>query len=217
MQTYQESSDFVNFLKSTPYREVIRKQWYSYVAYPTAGQSTFNFFGDALSSTTNAQFTNMPKANSFADSYFLIKQITTKMFIGLKNPISYTGTDATTLSADILAGFAQAGYLDFSVGSRSFVQVPKPFLYMAAATEPLYIRGGGNIDANTGCIPYVEPQSCAPFLLDPALAIEPDANFSVSINYPSGVIPIIASSIVTNNTTLYVGVEFDGIWARKLQ
>lgn len=217
MQTYQESSDFVNFLKSTPYREVIRKQFYSYVAYPLAGQSTFNFFGDALSSTVNAQLTNMPKANSFADSYFLVKQITTKTFIGLKNPIAYTGLDATTLSSDVLAGFMQAGYLDFSVGSRSFIQVPKPFLYMAQATEPLFIRSGGSIDANTGHAPYAEPKAQTGFLLDPALAIEPDANFTISINYPSGVIPAIATTIITSGTTLYIGVELDGIWARKLQ
>jgi hypothetical protein len=219
---YKDSSAFIEFLKGTPYREVIRKQFYSYVNYPLAGSSTLNFFGDALSSTVNAQLTNMPKANSFADSYFLVKSLRTSWFINNSELSSFNGTDAETVASDWIAGFPQAGYLDFSIGSRTFLQIPKPFLFASGSHDSDDVTSGTS--ATSPALgdnkPFAMGRACSQFLIDPAIAIEPDANFSISINYPTGVVPVIATGIVTaaaGVNPLYVGIELDGIWARKLQ
>lgn len=217
--TYSDQNAFIQFLQGTPYREVIRKQFYSYITYPLAGASTLNFFGDAVSSTVNAQLTNMPKANSFADSYFLVKSLRTSIFINDLDLLGYDGTDASTVASDWLAGFAQAGYLDFTIGSRSFFQVPKPFLLCAGSKEADYVSS--SVSAAAAALanqkPYCAGWSESAFLVDPAIAIEPDANFQISINYPSGLVPIIATTPVTAANLLSVGIELDGIWARKLQ
>jgi hypothetical protein len=217
--TYKDSSAFIEFLKGTPYREVIRKQFYSYVSYGTAGSSTYNFFGDSVSSTVNSQLTNMPKANSFADSYFLVKSLKTSVFINDSALLGFDGTDASTIASDWLAGFAQAGYLDFTIGSRSFFQIPKPFLFAAATDEVDYVSNNSSavVPALGDHKPLAGGKACTPFLIDPAIAIEPDANFTVSINYPSGVVPAIGTGVITGANPLYVGIELDGIWARKLQ
>lgn len=217
--TYKDQSAFIAFLQGTPYREVLRKQFYSYIAYPLAGATTLNFFGDAISSTVNRQLTNMPKANSFADSYFLVKSLKTAIFINDSEILSYDGTDASTVASDWIAGFAQAGYLDFTIGSRSFFQLPKPFLFSAGSKDADYISsatsGAAAGLANTK--PYASGTSDSPFLIDPAIAIEPDANFTISVNFPSGLIPVISTGVAGASNMLYVGIELDGIWARKLQ
>lgn len=218
--TYQDSNAFIEFLKGTPYREVIRKQFYSYINYPLAGSSTLNFFGDAVSSTVNAQLTNMPKANSFADSYFLVKSIRCTTFINNSQLLNADGLDANTLASDWIAGFAQAGYLDFTIGSRSFFQMPKPFLFAAGTDDVNYVRSGTSAasPALGDNKPWAGGKACSPFLIDPAIAIEPDANFTISVNYPSGSVPIISTGVVVAvSNPLYVGIELDGIWARKLQ
>lgn len=217
--TYKDQSAFIAFLQGTPYREVLRKQFYSYIAYPLAGSSTLNFFGDAVSSTVNRQLTNMPKANSFADSYFLVKSIRTSTFINNSELLNFDGLDANTLASDWIAGFAQAGYLDFTIGSRSFFQMPKPFLFASSNDEVDLVTSGTSavVPALGDNKPWAGGKSASPFLIDPAIAIEPDANFSISINYPTGVVPVIATGVATASNLLYVGIELDGIWARKLQ
>lgn len=218
--TYQDSNAFIEFLKGTPYREVIRKQFYSYVNYPLAGTSTLNFFGDAISSTVNAQLTNMPKANSFADSYFLVKSLRVSTFINDSDLLGFAGLDDETTASDVLAGYQQAGYLDFTIGSRSFFQMPKPFLFAAGTDDVDYVTNNSSAVVPTLADhkPWAGAKAVSQFLIDPAIAIEPDANFTISINYPSGAIPLIATGVVVAVTNpLFVGIELDGIWARKLQ
>jgi hypothetical protein len=37
------------------------------------------------------------------------------------------------------------------------------------------------------------------------------------MEFPSGLVPVIGTTVVASDTTLYIGVEFDGIEIRPLQ
>lgn len=232
MRTHQSTEDFAQSLAGTKYREFQRQQFYSLVAYPTAGTATLQLFGDAVSGSVNYQQTNLPKANSFGDVYYLIKAVRTKFYIASRAIASAAGTDASSLLSDFLMGFAQAGVFNFTVNSSTIISVPRPFLWLAGNDRPL-VRGGGatsltlasgtpnTLSALVSAPPYGEPVSQyeskgAVYLQDPAISINPNASFDCSITYPSGAVSAIATTQITNNTTLYVGVEFDGIVARPV-
>lgn len=232
MKTHKSTEDFAQSLAGTKYREFQRQQFYSLVAYPTTGSATLQLFGEAVSGTVNYQTTNLPKANSFGDVYFLIKAVRTKFYIGTRAIASAVGTDATSLLSDFLLGFAQAGVFQFSVNSSVIITVPRPFLWLAGNDRPICKSAGNQtitlteaapntLLSDVSAAPWGEPASQyesrgAVYLQDPAISINPNASFDCSITYPSGLVPIIATTQVPNSTTLYVGVEFDGIVARPI-
>ena len=55
------------------------------------------------------------------------------------------------------------------------------------------------------------------YIVDPNILFEAEQQFSVVIDFQSGLIPAIATNIITSNTTLYVGVILDGILFRPVQ
>jgi len=215
----------------------VRQEFYSYVQYPTAGSNTVTFFADTLGQNNVTRFqTNMPKANSFGQTYFLIKSIHTGIRIG-NAQLNGTGTGATTYStldidniaSDYLNGFLEAGYLDFSIGSRPFLQIPKPFLYLSPLSSEPEVYGRGFSLMTTAANNQQVVQTDAPlvtqasgrsraFIIEPSILVEPEQAFSIAINFPTGAVPIISSNVVNNATNpLYVGVTLDGVLLRPLQ
>jgi len=229
MKLFQSSEDFASALAGTKYRDFQRRQFWSTAAYPTAGTSNLILFGDSVSGSVNAQQTNLPRASSFGDCWFLIKSIQSRIYIANRAITSAAGTDATSLLSDFLMGFAQAGVFTMQVNGKDVIQMNKPFLRFAG-NDKVQINSAGVttltlVDATPNTLgafvsppPWGEPVSqlennAAPYLLDPARAMEPDGNFTAGIAFPSGLIPAIATTQITSNTTLYVGIEFDGIAA----
>ena len=109
----------------------IRGQYYSWVTYPQAGASTISFFGNVVgqSGITLAD-TNMPKAGSFGQVYFLVKTVSLGIKIWNDDLNTFTLANQATLdtratASDWLAGFAQCGVLTWNIGARPFLQVPK--------------------------------------------------------------------------------------------
>lgn len=217
----------------------VRQEFYSYVRYPTAGTNSLTFFADTLGQNNVTKFqTNMPKANSFGQTYFLIKSIHTGIRIAnayLNGTAvgaaasAYSTLDVNNLATDYLNGFLQAGYLDFSIGSRPFLQIPRPFQYLPPlASEPeLYGRGNTTVTiaANNQSVvqtdaPLVTQMSgrANAFIIEPSILVEPEQAFSVQINFPTGAVPIAATSVVNDSTNpLFVGVTLDGVLLRPLQ
>lgn len=210
----------------------IRKQFYSFVQYPTAGQGEFSLFGSAISGTINRQLTNMPKAGSFGQQHFQLKAVRTGFFLSDLKLTSYASTDATTFYSDISNGPFQAGVLELIVGNQQKLQVPKPFLYCPPADGQANTKAAG-VRALT--LTEATPNTLATFdsyqpiaelsagksnlfRVDPNIIIEAEQNFQVFIKYPSGLIPITASSVVNDTTNpLYIGVILDGIVFRPVQ
>lgn len=213
----------------------VRQEFYSYVKYPTAGQNSITFFADTLGQNNVTKFqTNMPKANSFGQTYFLIKSIHTGIRIAnakLNGTVAggYSTLDIDNIASDYLNGFLEAGYLDFSIGSRPFLQIPKPFLFLPPLASEPEVYGRGNTTITIAANNQQVVQTDAPlvtqssgrsraFIIEPSILVEPEQAFSVQINFPTGAVPIISTNVVNNETNpLYVGVTLDGVLLRPLQ
>jgi hypothetical protein len=217
--------------------QAIRWQWYSYVTYPVAGSTELNFFGQVAGQAgVTLQDTNLPKAGSFGQTHFQLKSISTDIQIGVNDVDGFTRANQATLdtraiASDFLGGFVQAGVLNFSVGARPFATVVKPFQYAPPPGSPLDL-------ANT----YVNQISAAPvpaagaaqvvgvpwvtqtkmrsnvYFVDPNILIEAEQQFNVKLSFPSGVVPVLATNVVNNDTNpLKVGVILDGLLLRPVQ
>ena len=210
----------------------IRKQFYSYVQYPTAGQSEFQLFGSAISGTVNRQLTNMPKAGSFGQQHFQLKAVRTAYFIADQKIGSYVSTDATTLYTEFTNGLFQAGVLELTIGNQMKLQVPKPFLYCPPAGGSPEVRTCGvraitltEAAPNTlltydGASPHADlnGNKANLYRVDPNIIIEAEQNFLVTIKYPSGLVPVTATTVVNDTTNpLFIGVILDGIVFRPQQ
>jgi len=201
-----------------------RRQYYSYVQYPLLGQSVFNFFSTPVGQS-NRQLTNIQQGGNL-DNPFLVKSIRLSYFIQNPNQGAYVGTDVTTLYADLVNGLFQVGFLKFIIGSKEWLYIPSPFLYMPPAYGyPEYIDGGiHSIVQATGITvgnsPYatLKNQKQNAYLLQPAPLINENQNFRMTIEYPSGLVPVIATTVVTVPANpLFIGVHMDGIEVRPVQ
>ena len=217
--------------------QAIRWQWYSYVTYNEAGVGELNFFGQvAGQSGVTLQDTNLPKAGSFGQTHFQLKSISTDIQIASNDVDGFTRANQATLdtrafASDYLAGFVQAGVLQFSVGARPFATIPKPFQYAPPPGSPLDLE-------NT----YVNQISAAPvpaagaadvvgvpwvtqtkmrsnvYFVDPNILIEAEQQFNVKISFPSGNVPILATNVVDDTTNpVKIGVILDGLLLRPVQ
>lgn len=246
VQTFTSSELFLQYMQKNygsanfSQWQSIRKQFYSYVAYPTAGISSLNFFTYAQGSAatgTNAQYTNMPKAGSFGQQFLLLKSIQTAYFIaGIKDlfadaPSTVTAVDTANPAADFTAGLFQAGHMLVTIGAKPYIEVPKPFLYAPPADGQTMLAsavgftsslstGAPNtlLTAQSGCA-YADlnRDQQSRYIVDPNILFEAEQQFSVTVDWQSGLIPLISTGIFTSNTTLYLGVIFDGILFRPVQ
>lgn len=203
-----------------------RRQYYSFVTYPLLGQSVFNFFSIPVGQS-NRQLTNIQQGGNL-DNPFLVKAIRTSFFIGSINLNAWAGTDASTLYSDLVNGFFQAGFLKFIIGSKEWLYLPAPFLYAPPAYgDPRNLSAGMQAFVQATGIgitsfPYarLNHRKDQAYLLQPSPLINENQNFRITIEYPSGLIPIIATGVVGNSTasnTLSIGVELDGIEIRPVQ
>jgi hypothetical protein len=200
--------------------QFLRKSWWSYLPYPNAGASQFNFFGQALGNgATTSVDTNMPLAGTFGTSAFLIKSIEFSVQIDTAYVADYTGLDATMLAADYLNGFVQAGVFQFYINSKLFSQINKPFLYAPEGDGAIKLLSAGQVSVTTDRYPSVDlsRRSDAVYIMDPEIFIEAQTNFQCAITYESGPVPFIAQTLVTAGMTPRIGCRLDGIVFRPTQ
>lgn len=200
--------------------QVLRRQFYSFVEYPAAGQAQFLFFGNTLSTSGfNRQLTNIPKPNSFGTNHFLVKGLAMDYFIADHGLASYASTDVTTLAADMLYGFANGGFLEMKIGARTVLEIPMPFYQCPPAN-------GGSRATSIGVAAGVTPPPLvdfqrreeSKFLTEPEILIEAEQQFEISLSYPSGLLPILATTVHNAATNkLFVGVTLDGLLYRPVQ
>lgn len=216
--------------------QAIRWQWYSYVTYPlTPTTNVFNFFGNVVGQAgITLADTNLPKAGSFGQTHFLLKTISTDIKIKNNNLNGFTNANSGTLdtqalASDFLAGFVQAGVLQLNIGSRPFAQVPKPFQYCPPpGNQPDFdnsyvnqltaVPSTGSV--NVVGLPDVQQTRFRKnvYVTDPNILIEAEQQFNVTISFPSGIIPVIASNVVNDSTNpLKIGVILDGVKLQPMQ
>lgn len=226
MQGKYGSANFNNW-------QSVRKRFYSFLNYGANGSTQYNFFGFAVSGTAgqNSQYTNMPKAGSFGQQHFLLKSIATDYYIkDDQNTLTLaTAVDTSNVSAEFIMGFAQAGMLELDIGGKAYAQIPRPFLYCPPANGVVtetdvkaltftLTEGTPNVMNAVdmfGTSADLNRNQNSAYLVDPNILIEAEQSFMVSINYPKGAIPLIASGKLTEN--FYIGVILEGILFRPVQ
>lgn len=198
-----------------------RRAYYSFVSYPDAGQSQFSFFGQTIG-TSNRQLTNIQRSGHL-DNPFIVKALRLRYFINNQLLISdWDGTDASTFFSDVVNGLFTVGVLRMIISSKEWFQLPTPFQYapMAYGVPEIYSENSWatvGAGAAGGDMPFAYPGQRgkeAAYLVDPQFLIGSDQNFQITIEYPSGLVPVIAQN---SNQNLYIGVELDGIEIRPLQ
>lgn len=196
-----------------------RRPYYSFVAYPAAGKANFQFFSTAIGQS-NRQLTNIQRSGHL-DNPFIIKALRTRYFITGQNNANWDGTDASTLYGDVVNGLFSAGVLRLVISSKEWFQIPTPFQYAPPAYGTPKVESAGLASAYVSSAPNAYPGGSAAegaaYLIDPEFLIGSDQSFMVTIEYPSGAVPVIGTGVVTNDTTLYIGVELDGIEIRPKQ
>jgi hypothetical protein len=217
--------------------QAIRWQWYSYVTYPSAGTTELNFFGQVAGQAgVTLQDTNLPKAGSFGQTHFQLKSISTDIQIAVNDVDGFTranqaSLDTRALASDYIGGFVQAGVLNFSVGARPFATIIKPFQYAPPPGSPLdlantyvnQISAAPNPAAGASAVvgvPWVTQTKMRSnvYFTDPNILIEAEQQFNVKLNFPSGVVPVLATNVVNDSTNpLKVGVILDGLLLRPVQ
>ena len=217
--------------------QAIRWQWYSYITYPSAGATELNFFGQVAGQAgVTLQDTNLPKAGSFGQTHFQLKSISTDIQIASNDVDGFTRANQATLdtralASDFLGGFVQAGVLRFSVGARPFATIVKPFQYAPPPGSPLdydntYVNqisaapvpaAGAAQVVGVPWITLTKMRSNV-YFVDPNILIEAEQQFNVSLQFPSGIVPVLATNVVNDSTNpLKVGVILDGLLLRPVQ
>ena len=217
--------------------QAIRWQWYSYVTYPSAGSTELNFFGQVAGQAgVTLQDTNLPKAGSFGQTHFQLKSISTDIQIANNDVDGFTRANIATidtraLASDFLGGFVQAGVLNFSVGARPFATIVKPFQYAPPPGSPLDLANSYVNQISAAPVPAVGAEQVVGvpwvtqtkmrsnvYFVDPNILIEAEQQFNVKLNFPSGVVPVLATNVVNDSTNpLKVGVILDGLLLRPVQ
>jgi hypothetical protein len=195
-----------------------RRQYYSYVAYPAAGQAVLSFFSTTIGGSSR-QLTNIQRSGHL-DNPFIVRAIACRYYIADEKNNSWAGTDATSgLYADIVNGLFQVGLLRIVIGAKEWMQLPSPFLYAPPAKGLGEVWTAGQAATNVSHGPYAELPNGADsaYVVDPAFMIGSDQNFQMTIEYPSGNVAAIGTTAVANDTSLYIGLELDGIEIRPLQ
>ena len=217
--------------------QAIRWQWYSYITYPSAGSTELNFFGQVAGQAgVTVQDTNLPKAGSFGQTHFQLKSISTDIQIASNDVDGFTRANQATLdtralASDFLGGFVQAGVLRFSVGARPFATIVKPFQYAPPPGSPLdydntYVNqiSAAPVPAAGAAqvvgVPWITQTKMRSnvYFVDPNILIEAEQQFNVSLQFPSGIVPVLATNVVNDSTNpLKVGVILDGLLLRPVQ
>lgn len=211
---------------------VRRGRKWGFVDYPEAGSTSLSFFGQQIGQNGVTVFdTNMQTAGKISQEHFLVKSISAVWRINTWALTSWAGTNISTLVSDVLAGFVQGGFLRLTINTTDFLQLPLPFLHApdcatgyevwSAGIEALTLTEGtpNTLATYTSDMPWVTVDSARENLwkFDPMLLIAAEQTFSVSIEYPSGAVPVIGTTITDDTTNpLQVGIILDGELLRPL-
>jgi hypothetical protein len=190
--------------------------YYSYADYPSAGVSSLQFFQSTPSGTLTKQDTNMQSAGQFDGGYFfLVAAVRLDVLpYGRADVTAFGGDDADSFASDLLAGFAQAGVLKWTINQTNYLTLPVPFLSAPPATGQQDYQNRGFVGATPTITapPWVSLNDRREgiMVIDPQVLLEPSQSFQFSLEFQRGVIPVIATDVIAEDT-LRVGVKIDGI------
>lgn len=229
------SADVLSWLQATQgavrynSQQMVRYPFYYYTAYPAAGAAQIGFFAQNQTQV-GLQLTNIENAGTLGNYSFLLTGIGFDAFlyiptVGSNQPSTYT-TDALAPYADIVHGFTQAGAFELRIANALWSQIPLPFMYAPpafgkpriqpaqggfawtqAGMSPFAVTGGQNSLAYAD----LERRAWRRMNLNNPIFIAPQQTFTANLLYPSGLVPVISTSVINNTAAfIYVGIWFDG-------
>jgi hypothetical protein len=195
--------------------EAVRQTLYDFQTYANAGTTTsYTFFQvpKGQSAKTLAD-TNLTLAGTLAAPInFFVQSIEVVVFPGV-NPATEVATNAISNFTNDIYVLSKAGFLDFFIGSKSYLQEaplgkfpPKTHLHgwsaisQSDSTASTLARGSIEYAAFGG----------RPYFIDPGILLAPTQNFSVTLNFPT-------TTALPSAADARIGVVLDGILYRLSQ
>lgn len=208
-------------------QQMLRYPYYSRVQYPAAGSSEINFFGTSIGGNTSL-ITNAEIVGGLGNFSFLCTGIYFDFWVSAPattpQPQTYL-EDADAEYADIVHGFAQAGVWELKIGNVLWDQCPIPFLFRPPSNGRLRCEASMGMFAmsQSGMSPFAVTGSQTSLAyadlnrrtnrrgnLQNPIFLTPQQNFTGTLSFPSGLLPILATDVVTGSAALYVECVLDG-------
>lgn len=201
--------------------EITRQTLYDTLTYNAAGQSNLTFFQNPVGQAGKTlEDTNMEAAGQLpAPKYFLVESIEIRFFPGV-NPVvssNFPTTQAVTtnFTNDVYA-FQKAGYLDFFIGSKSYL-TEAPLGKFPPKTNLTTEFGAGfqmkqaiPADEASQIIGDYAAMSGRPYYIKPQIALIPNQNFNVTANWATPV-------ALPSTTDARMNITLDGLLYRLSQ
>lgn len=195
--------------------EAIRQSIYDFQTYANAGMTQLTFFQIPQGQGGKTRVdTNLTLAGTLAAPInFFVQSIEVVFFPGVLPATNVTTNAAPNFTNDVYT-LAKAGWLDFFIGSKSYLQEaplgrfpPKTRLQGWAADA-----AGNNTAAPTLFRNSIEYAAFGgrPYFIDPGILLAPTQNFNITLNFPAAV-PL------PSGVDGRIGVILDGITYRLSQ
>lgn len=208
--------------------------FYDYVRYTAAGVSQLDFFAVSLGQTDpvstlakTLEQTNITKTRSFGQVYFILQQIRTHIHLLPKQRQHADWIADTNVTLREARGYYVAmydilnqGVLNIKIGQKDYFDIPQPFRLCPPGfgidMQQLAVAGGvaGSAD-NIWWQQSENPKDV--YNVTPPQMIEPEQTIEVKINFDNANSPSIASSVLSVDPRVDIGVIFEGYIVRPTQ
>ena len=169
--------------------EAVRSSLYDFQAYAAAGQTSLTFFQTPIGQggKTKAD-TNMEAAGSLpAPKQFLVESIECYFFPGSAVDTFNAVAAANKAQADDVYTVMQSGYLDFFIGSKSYL-TEAPIGRFPPCTG---MKLETSLSTNSGTVGEVKSEYATfgglVYKLSPEILLVPTQNFNITLNWPTAV------------------------------
>lgn len=208
--------------------------YYDYVRYTAAGVNSLDYFAVSLGQTDpvstlakTLEQTNITKTRSFGQVYFILQQIRTHIHLLPKQRQHATWLADSNVTFREASGYYKAmydilnqGVLNIKIGQKDYFDIPQPFRLcppgFGVDVHKLGVAGGVAASAdNIWWQQSDEPEDI--YNCTPPQMIEPEQNIEVKINFDNANSPSIASSVLSVDPRVDIGIIFEGYIVRPTQ
>ena len=199
------------FSVNRPGQEAIRSSLYDFQDYAIAGQTSLTYFQvpAGQNGKTKAD-TNMEMAGSLpSPKRFLVETMEIMFFSGASIDTAAVAAATQSQAADVYA-FAKSGYLDFFIGSKSYLTEAPLGRFPSSTSIRVDAALTGTFTAPVSQKTQYAAMSGLIYRVEPNITLEPTQNFNVSMNWPTAV-PMPSGNIAR------VGIVMRGLLFRNSQ
>jgi len=192
--------------------EVVRQSLYDFQTYNAAGQTQLSFFQVPQGQSGKTKYdTNMEVAGSLPNpKNFYVTSIEILFYPDVLVDTFNAAAAANSAQADDVYTFAKSGYLDFFIGSKSYL-TEAPLGVFPPKTR---LQVNTAISSNSATVGEVKNEyatmSGQPYILDPGILLVPTQNFNITMNWPAAV-------ALPSTVNARVGVRLNGFLYRNSQ